>query len=202
MFLEKIPGLIDTIRKMAELGKAKGVARRLFVTNSFDGLLTSLGVILGGYIGGLSSPLAYIGAVLGGSLTMGIFSGFVGAFFSERAERKKELKEMETQVLKDLSKTIYGKMTRLIPFYVAFWSSLGMVLFPLITVSPFLLSYLGLFGIDVAIPVSIVIVNVLVFVLGVYLGSVSGESKLRTGLTMVSTSFAATIVLTLISIIV
>ncbi len=199
MFLEKIPRLLETLNKLVEIGEAKGVARRLFVTNSFDGLLTTIGVLLGSYIGGVTAPYSYIGAVLGGTVTMGIFSGFIGAYFSERAERKKELKELQAQVLKDLSNTIYGKASRYIPFYVAAWSSLGILLFPIMSVSPFLLSIYNVLSVNTALAVSIGIANFFVFTLGVYLGRISGEGVIRTGITMLGISLGATVLLGLIS---
>lgn len=199
MFLEKIPGLVRNIQRLADMGDAKSVARRLFVTNSFDGLLTSLGVILGLYIGGVDTPSAYAGGVLGGSLTMGFFSGFLGAFFSERAERIKELKEMQVHVMKDLSNTIYGKITKFVPLYVAFWSGLGVVLFPFIVVSPFALSMIGLVELENAIFASVGLINMLIFLLGVYLGHISRESKLKTGGTMLAVSLGATITLLVLS---
>lgn len=199
MLLEKIPSLLRNIQKLADMGDAKSVARRLFVTNSFDGLLTSLGVILGLYIGGVESPRAFIGGVLGGSLTMGFFSGFLGAFFSERAERLKELKEMQAHVMKDLSNTIYGKITKFVPLYVAFWSGLGVVLFPFIVVTPFALSILGVMGLKASIFASVGLVNTLIFLLGVYLGHISRENKLKTGGTMLGVSLGATLTLLALS---
>jgi predicted membrane protein (TIGR00267 family) len=194
--------MMRLLNKLVEVGEAKGVARRLFVTNSFDGLLTTIGVLLGSYIGGAVDPRAYIGAVLGGTVTMGIFSGYLGAFFSEKAERKKELKELQTQVMKDLSNTIYGKASKYIPYYVAAWSSVGLLLFPIISVSPFLLSIYNLITVKIALATSLSITNILVFMLGVYLGKVSGENVMKSGLTMLSTSLAATVLLSLVSIVI
>ena len=199
MLLEKIPSIMKNVKKLAELGDAKSVARRLFVTNSFDALLTSLGVILGLYIGGVTQPSAYIGGVLGGSLTMGFFSGFLGAFFSERAERLKELKEIQAHVMKDLSQTIYGKMTRYVPIYVAFWSGLGVIMFPIIVVSPFLLSLVDMVNPSHAIIASVVLVNLIIFLLGVYLGHISRENKVKTGGTMLAVSLGATFILFIVS---
>ena len=201
MLLEKIPNMMKVLSKLAEIGEAKGVARRLFVTNSFDGLLTTIGVLLGSYIGGAVNPYSYIGAVLGGTVTMGIFSGFLGAFFSEKAERKKELKELQTQVMRDLSNTIYGKASKYIPYYVAVWSSIGLLLFPIISISPFFLSIKNILNVKNALVSSIGLSNIMVFALGIYLGKVSGEGVMKTGLTMITTSLAATILLTLISIV-
>ncbi len=199
MILEKIPGLMKSLDKLARISDAKSIARRLFVTNSFDCLMTSLGVILGGYIGGIDSPKAFIGTVLGGSLTMGVFSGFLGAFFSERAERKRELKRMEFQVQRDLSKSIYGKASRIIPVYVALWSAAGIFMFPVITITPFILSSMGILSVTSSVVASIAIINILIFTLGCYLGKISGEGILRNGVIMLTISLAATVMLLIIS---
>ena len=199
MILERIPGLMKSIDKLAKISDAKSIARRLFVTNSFDCLMTALGVILGGYIGGIDSPKAFIGTVLGGSLTMGVFSGFLGAFFSERAERKRELKRMEFQVQRDLSKSIYGRASRVIPVYVAVWSAAGIFMFPLITITPFILANMGIVSIAGSVISSIAIINVLIFALGCYLGKISGENVLKNGAIMLAISLAATLMLLVIS---
>ncbi len=201
MFLEKIPRIKEKLDKLVEVGEAKAVARRLFVTNSFDGLLTTIGVLLGSYIGGAQTPSAYIGAVLGGTITMGVFSGFLGALFSERAERRRELKQLQAHVMRDLTNTIYGKASRIIPYYVALWSSIGLIVFPIISLTPFFMAALGSMGVIHALVSSIASSNAMIFMLGIYIGKVSGDNVIRTGLTMLATSLAATVLLFLVSIV-
>uniref|UniRef100_A0A7J3ZL00 VIT family protein n=1 Tax=Fervidicoccus fontis TaxID=683846 RepID=A0A7J3ZL00_9CREN len=190
---------LKELRRLAKVAEAQEIARRMFVTNSFDALLTSLGVMLGSYISGVEMPVAYIGAVLGGGLTMGVFSGFLGSFFSERAERLRELHELEEKILRNLKGTIYEKVAKWVPLYVAFWSSLGILVFPMLTTVPFVLAMIGVIGVKVALTMGVVIANSFVFVLGAYLGRISGESAVKTGASMLAVSLLATTVLVVIS---
>lgn len=194
--------ILSTVRELKRLAKVAGaqeIARRMFVTNSFDALLTSLGVMLGSYISGVEKPIGYIGAVLGGSLTMGVFSGFLGSFFSERAERLRELRELEEKILRDLKGTIYEKVARWVPLYVAFWSSLGILIFPMLTALPFALATIGILSIKVALATGVIIVNSIIFMLGAYLGKISGEGAVKTGISMLAVSLLATVILVVIS---
>lgn len=192
MLLERISAFFKELEKLAKLGDAKSIARRLFVTNSFDAMFSALGVMLGTYAVGAKDPTVYIGAILGGSLSMGLFSSFVGSYLAERAERLRELKSMEREVMASLRKSIYWRASRVIPLYVAFWSSIGIIALPLLSTTPFMASWAGLLSLDRALTLSVAIVYAIMFSLGAYLGKVSGESMVRTGLKMLGITVAAT----------
>ncbi len=193
--------LIAEISKYAEMLEAKSIARRMFVTNSFDGLLSSLGIVLGAYIAGLSDPWAYVGTVVGASFSMGVFSGIIATYFSERAERLRELRMLERQVLHKLSGSIYEKAARVVPVYVALWSGLGVVLLPAMAVAPFiLLPLIGVSAVGVMVYSSVALILLEIFLLGVYLGKVAGENPLRSGLRLAGIGGLAAAVLTLIEI--
>jgi len=95
-------------------GYAK-IARRYFVNNFYDGILTNLGVLLGIFIILLREPGNTIHSYyviltgLGTSLSM-LISGISGSYLSERAEQKKGQKELKhamgIQVEKEEEKAI------------------------------------------------------------------------------------------------
>ncbi len=87
------------------------VARRYFFINAFDGLMISLGVLLGGHFGAHISSRGLLFALIGSVIAMGL-SGFFGAYISERAERLKSIKEIENQIHQDLSGTRYENQLR------------------------------------------------------------------------------------------
>jgi predicted membrane protein (TIGR00267 family) len=178
---------------------ARSIARRMFVTNSFDGLLTTLGIVLGAHIAGIKDPIAYVGTVLGASFSMGVFSGMIATYFSERAERLRELKEMEKQMLHELRGSVYEKAVRFVPLYVALWSGMGIVLLPFIGVTPFLLlPIMGVTSIAVMVYSSVCIVLLEMFLLGFYLGKIAGENPVQNGLKLLGIGGLAATVLTLI----
>ena len=190
---------IRDLSRYVEMLDARSIARRMFVTNSFDGLLSSLGVVLGAYIAGLRDPLTYVGTVLGASFSMGVFSGMIATYFSERAERLRELREMERQMLHDLKGSVYEKAVKLVPLYVAVWSGLGVVLLPALGVTPFLiLPAVGVNQVWVMVYTSVALILAEMFALGVYLGKVAGENPLHNGLKLLGIGGLAALALTLI----
>lgn len=78
----------------------KKIARRYFVNNFYDGMLTNLGILLGFFVILLNNPNEPISSsfvVLTGlstSISM-LISGVSGSYLSERAEQKKKKKELE-----------------------------------------------------------------------------------------------------------
>ena len=80
-------------------GYAK-IARRYFVNNFYDGMLTILGILLGFFVILLNEPSNPIKSNyiiltgLGTSISM-LISGISGSYLSERAEQKKGKKELE-----------------------------------------------------------------------------------------------------------
>lgn len=163
----------------------KSVARRMFVTNSFDSILASLGVAVGGYSSTVN-PINLALSIAGGGLAMGVFSGMVGVYLSERAERWKELIEMEKKVASTLRGTIYWKAARLAPLYVALWSGLGVVMFPLLMAVPLLAASLTGLSILASVTVSIAVGLASLAMLGFYLGKIGGENPLLSSVRAVS----------------
>ncbi|HEU97417.1 MAG TPA: hypothetical protein ENO36_00975 [Fervidicoccus fontis] len=185
-------------RLLASMGVDE-IARRMFVTNSFDSLIATIGIVLGNYVIGTSSPHSYLGSALGGSITMGVFSSFFGVYITEKAERLRELREIEEQLLIEIKDSIYGEVVRLAPIYVALWSMVGSIVFTFLSLSPFFLSIYGAIELNEAIAVSVVISNSMIAVLGAYMGKISGEGIKKSVLKFISLSLSATFFLILIS---
>ncbi|MHA1109727.1 MAG: VIT1/CCC1 transporter family protein [Promethearchaeota archaeon] len=80
--------------EMTDLGD---IARRYFVMNFFDGVLTVMGIVIGSFIlflgGNAPTKLEIIVPALATSIAIGI-SGITGGYLSERAERKRNIIEM------------------------------------------------------------------------------------------------------------
>ncbi|MET1160068.1 MAG: hypothetical protein ABWW65_03820 [Thermoprotei archaeon] len=160
----------------------RSVARRMFVTNSIDSLLAYSGAVLGNLFAGNENPVEYLATGIGLALSVSLLSNFLATFFVEEAERRIELREVSKHLLKDISSSLLGKAPRVVALYVAFWSALGALLFPLIASIPFLFSVYGLIDVLVAVVVSIAIVVVTLFALGYYLGSLIGRDKVVWGI--------------------
>ncbi len=161
--------------------RAKGIARRYFVTNGFDGALTILGLMVA-FASSENVDLSIaITACLGAAIAL-FMSGISSAYLSEVAERKKELEELEHSLLSDLSESDYGKASRYMPVLVALVNGLSPLLIALIIITPLYLSQIG-----IALPVSpfisaIIVAMIIIFFLGVMLGKLGKEFWLWTGL--------------------
>ncbi|MEN2999094.1 MAG: VIT1/CCC1 transporter family protein [Acidilobaceae archaeon] len=157
------------------------VARRLFFTNSIDGIISAIGVNVGAFDEGVR-PLSMALAILGGSIAFGVAAGFLGALLSERAERVRELREMERALGGSLEGSVYSRAAMVVPIYVAFWSSLGILIFPLLVASPYFLSHLGVLSLGSAYFLSGALALLALAVIGALLSRVSGESMMVSSL--------------------
>ena len=187
-------GLIGNLRKIIRVyPDVRSIARRMFVTNSLDGIVAAMGVDIGGFSKNVD-PLLIASSIIGGTVAMGIVSGIIGVYLSERAERLKEYKELEKRVASSLRESIYWEAVRILPLYVALWSGVGIVVFPLLIALPYLLAHLGFMGIESAYVSSIGIGLGLMGVLGFYLGKISRERVLLSVLRVLSMGVIAIII--------
>ena len=91
------------------------IARRYFVKNGFDGSMTMLGIIVGAWIVNVTRPEIVVTAGLGACLAMGI-SGVSGAYMIERAERKRDLKNLESAMMTKLDDSVITDATTFVSF--------------------------------------------------------------------------------------
>ena len=183
---EKIRDFVDDFETYVEVSRVGEIARRYFVMNAFDGALTMLGFVVGSFLSGLTKPHVVVSGGLGASLAMGI-SGFVGALLSEKAEREREIRELEKTLFTRLKGTgnIVERANMLAVALTAIVDATAPALAAIISAAPFI--YAMYFGLEfyTAVISSIIITLLIVFLLGVYLGKISGENPVKYGLIMV-----------------
>ena len=85
---------LKNYKEYDKISNISNIARRVFANNSFDGILTIMGILLGAYYAGIDSAMVIIKTGLGASIAMGV-SGAWGAYYTEKAERKKKIHELE-----------------------------------------------------------------------------------------------------------
>ncbi len=175
----RLLGLLKDFRVVSRMyPDVESIARRMFVTNSLDGIVAAMGVNIGGY-SQAGDPLLLASSIVGGSVAMGVISGMLGVYISEKAERMKELRELEKKMATDLRGSIYWKAAQLVPIYVAIWSGIGILLFPLLIAAPYFAASWGVIDMARAFLLSILAGLASMAGLGYYLGVVSGEEKWR-----------------------
>lgn len=161
--------------------RAEAIVRRYLVINSFDGALVALGIILGLFVaGGLQAGLV-VRVVFASGFAM-FLSGFFGCYFAERAERSREIEEIERAVLRKLDKSVLHEASRRVPIVAAAVNGLSPLLISTSVVAPFL--FAPRIGITPALYASIAIGFGSLFSLGCFLGKVSKTSLVRSGLQM------------------
>lgn len=181
-------GLIKKLRetqKLLVLSNAWEIANRAFVNNSFDGILTSLGMIVGAFLSGLQEARIMILTGIGASISMGV-SGSFGAYMAESAVRKAEITEIEEKVmLKEFpDDTIFDKSAKYSSYLVAIVDGLSPFIASLLCFSPFIVgSFIG-WDMNTSYLISLLIIMICLFALGAYLGKLSKENIYNYGLRM------------------
>ncbi|MCX8207175.1 MAG: VIT1/CCC1 transporter family protein [Methanothrix sp.] len=172
---------IELYRRYLKASGALEIARRLFVMNAFDGVLTIMGVVLGAYLSGVQDSGFVITAGVGGSIAMGI-SGMSGAYMAERAERMRDIRKLESAMLRDLDGTHVVRAFRTASIVVALVDGLSPAIAALLLISPFFV--VPLISMSAAAMMSLALGLVVLFLLGLFLARISEEVALISGLKM------------------
>jgi len=160
------------------------ISRRYFVSNGFDGTLTSIGVIVGAVLSGVSDGVTVVTIGLGAAVGLGT-SAVWSVWEIERAETRAEILRIEEAMLTDLDDTRVQREQRGARVIHATASGLGPLIGVLVPLAPFLfegtvfsMAEAGVVGVGLGIAV--------LAVFGAYMGSISGQrwyvSALRMGL--------------------
>jgi predicted membrane protein (TIGR00267 family) len=181
-----MPSLRDELARLREYEEVVDIgeiARRLFAMNSFDGILTILGVLVGNYLADVRVPQVIIVTGLATSVSMGV-SGLWGAYLTESAERQKSLDDLGDLTLTDLTDTRIGRASRAAVVIVALVDGMAPLLASALVLVPFFLA--GALGdITYAYYLALAIAMLGLFGLGAFLGRISKQSMVLAGLKMI-----------------
>ncbi len=170
------------------------ISRRAFVNNAFDGALTILGILMGNLILGSLDSRVVISTGLSACLAMGM-SGAFGRYLSERAERKRDLRQMEQYMFTDLSGSLLERESEKKVLSISLIDGLSPALAAVIPLLPFFLVQSTMIPVAIGIPMSFLLDFFVLFILGVFLGRVSGENVLVHGLLVVGVGFATSVII-------
>jgi predicted membrane protein (TIGR00267 family) len=157
------------------------IARRYFVVNGFDGALTMLGLITGFAASGGVPLSSVIVACEGAALALGI-SGISSAYISETAEKESELRELERAMVADLAQSARGRAARVLPLVIALVNGIAPVVMSAAIIAPLWIAESGVPLPLAPLELSLVAAMFVIFLLGIYLGHVSGTFLLWAGL--------------------
>jgi len=172
----------NRFRTYFRVSQAYKIARRLFVMNAFDGILTIMGVVIGAHFSGLSDPDIVITAGVGGCIAMGI-SGMSGAYLAERAERRRDLQKLESAMLADLRKSQFARASEFATIVVALVDGISPALGAIILILPYF--FVPRIDIEAAFRASLGLGLLCLFILGLFLARISHERMIVSGVRMI-----------------
>ncbi|MBU0591501.1 VIT1/CCC1 transporter family protein [Candidatus Micrarchaeota archaeon] len=168
------------------------ILRRYFVMNSFDGALTTFGLLLGSYFAGVQDSNLIIHIGIATAIAIG-FSGLTGALMTESAERTREVHSMERALHRKLDHTDYKKAYDFATVMAALVDGLSPLLTSLILLSPFIF-----FDITDAYSISFGLSLMFFLSLGAFLGKISKENMLWTSIKLLFAGILCMIVISLV----
>ena len=171
---------LDRWREYNQISKVGQIARRAFANNSFDGILTMVGVVMGNFVVGVENAQVVVVTGLSTALAIGVSGGW-GAYLTESAERQQELDQLEQFTLTELHNTKIGRAARSAVWMVAAIDGLSPFLAAILVLSPFFLAPL-LPAVRYAYYASIGMALLALFGLGNYLASISKRSMIVSGI--------------------
>ncbi len=175
-------GSWEKFRTYLRVSQAYKIARRLFVMNAFDGILTIMGVVIGVHFSGLTDPDIVITAGVGGSIAMGI-SGMSGAYLAERAERRRDLMKLESAMLVDLKKSQFARASEFATVVVALVDGISPAVGAVILILPYF--FVPRIDMEAAFRASLGLGLGCLFVLGLFLARISHERMIVSGVRMI-----------------
>tara|TARA_R110001583_G_scaffold2945_1_gene20005 strand:+ start:404 stop:988 length:585 start_codon:yes stop_codon:yes gene_type:complete len=166
---------------LLDITRSQGIVRRYFVVNGFDGALTMLGLIMGFIVSEPVDLSMIISVCLGAAIALGM-SGISSAYISESAERKYALGKLERSMISDLHGSAHGVASRWVPLLIGLVNGLAPLIISLLILLPLWLALAG-----VNLPLSPLyaasfVALLLTFLLGAFLGRISGVTWLRSGI--------------------
>jgi len=165
--------------------------------NFFDGSMTMLGILMGTYISGTLNLKVTVNAGLGACFAMGV-SGLFGTYMAEKTETSKRIKDLEKALLSDLSNSLHEKAYFYTSLWVAFVDGISPMIAASIAIIPLILSLYGLIHASFALLLSLALIMISLFILGAFLGKISGESIISWGFQMfIAGVFTALIIILL-----
>jgi len=184
--------LLDQANQYNNIANVGEIARRYFVMNAFDGVLTIIGMLMGNMAAGVTNPNIVITTGLSTSIAMGI-SGLWGSYLTESAERKHDLDELSSSTLTDLNNSRIGRASRYAAVTVSIVDGISPLLAALLVLIPFFIH--GIFpNIQVVYYTTLGVALVTLFALGVFLGNISKENLIISGIKTAIAGIASIII--------
>ena len=149
------------------------ISRRYFISNGFDGTLTSIGIIVGAVLSGVPDGLTVVKIGAGAAVGLGT-SAVWSVWEIERAETRAEITRIERAMLTDLDDTRIQREQSGARLVHATMSGLGPLIGTFMPLSPFVVEG-TVFTMQEAALAGVCLGVGVLGVFGAYMGSISGQ---------------------------
>jgi len=154
--------------------------------NSFDGILTTVGLLAGSFVGGIRESALILTIGISAAIAIG-FSGALGAFLTEKAERSIDLRKVEQTWFPTYEeKRGLRKAHKSAAYFLSAVDGLSPLIAALVVLSPF-----AFYGALDAYALAFAVAALLLFSLGAVLGRISRENVLLSGARMLLVGIVA-----------
>ena len=173
---------LKRLLRALERDDVRSISRRYFISNGFDGALTSVGIAVGSYLSGVPDGVTVFKIGIGAAIGLGT-SGVWSVWEIERAEKRAELTRIEHAMLTDLTETQIQRQKAGARQVNALMSGIGPVIGVVFPMVPFLFEG-TLLGLRDATLVSLGVAVSILFVFGAYLADISKQNWIVAGARM------------------
>ncbi|MHC1600988.1 MAG: VIT1/CCC1 transporter family protein [Candidatus Nezhaarchaeales archaeon] len=186
-----------SIKKMIMISGAAEIYRRYFVMNMFDGALAALGVIMGMWVSGIGDPRIVVRTVLAAGFAM-FFSGALGAYLTEKAERERKIRELEEMMFQDMKGSLFERSSRLAIFLVSVVDGISPLIACTILALPFMVSPMFELSFTATASIALGLGIATLGALGFFLSRIARERPIGYPLFMILAGLASAIVIVLL----
>lgn len=173
--------MLSDLREAFQKEEVRSISRRYFISNGFDGTLTSIGIAVGSYLSGVETGLTVFKIGAGAAVGLAT-SGVWSVWEIERAEKKAELHRIEEAMLEKLEDTKLYRDKKTAIIINALMSGIGPILGIILPVTPFL--FVPEISMLQAAIASVVVGTMLLFSFGAYMGDISEQNWIKAGVRM------------------
>jgi predicted membrane protein (TIGR00267 family) len=177
---------LKTLRETLKHESVGPIIRRFFINTLFDSTFMLLGIIVGSAFAGAATGLnVIIITMLTTSLALGISTG-VSVYEAESLEQERKITDLEKALFTDLKDTSIQKTAKYITLIVTLINFATPLFSCAITITPFILAAIGIFPLNIAGWISVVLALSTLFGAGVYMGRIGKTNPYKKGLRMVA----------------
>ena len=128
---------LSELQRVLRSEEIRSISRRYFISNGFDGTLTSIGVAVGALLSGVPDGLTVFKIGMGGAVGLGT-SGVWSVWEIGRAEKRAEIADLEAAMMRDLQDTTVVRRKRLARGINAIASGIGPLIGIILPMLPYL----------------------------------------------------------------